>query len=78
MNVGPMINGYLKNELAGSGMVVWTGREKHAAGEMNDEGLVDYISRGYVQKLIHLIAAADIFKEHRQQDIATRWVQHRQ
>ncbi|OJI99182.1 hypothetical protein ASPVEDRAFT_38649 [Aspergillus versicolor CBS 583.65] len=46
MNVGPMINGYLKNELAGSGMVVWTGREKHAAGEMSDEGLVDYISRG--------------------------------
>ncbi|KAL4912725.1 dihydroxy-acid/6-phosphogluconate dehydratase [Aspergillus aurantiobrunneus] len=46
MNVGPMINGYLKNELAGSGMVVWTGREMHAAGEMSDEGLVDYISRG--------------------------------
>ncbi|KAI9368087.1 dihydroxy-acid/6-phosphogluconate dehydratase [Aspergillus egyptiacus] len=46
MNVGPMLNGYLKNELAGSGMVVWKGREMHAAGEMNDEGLVDYISRG--------------------------------
>jgi dihydroxy-acid dehydratase len=49
MNVGPMINGYLKNELAGSGMVVWTGREMYAAGEINEEGLVDYISRGYVQ-----------------------------
>ncbi|KAL4737146.1 dihydroxy-acid/6-phosphogluconate dehydratase [Aspergillus similis] len=46
MNVGPMINGYLKNELAGSGMVVWTGREMHAAGELDDEGLVDLISRG--------------------------------
>ncbi|KAL2856971.1 dihydroxy-acid/6-phosphogluconate dehydratase [Aspergillus pseudodeflectus] len=46
MNVGPMINGYLKNELAGSGMVVWTGREMYAAGEINEEGLVDYISRG--------------------------------
>ncbi|KAL4923489.1 IlvD/Edd family dehydratase [Aspergillus undulatus] len=46
MNVGPMINGYLKNELAGSGMVVWTGREMHAAGQMDDAGLVDYISRG--------------------------------
>ncbi|KAL4975565.1 dihydroxy-acid/6-phosphogluconate dehydratase [Aspergillus desertorum] len=46
MNVGPMINGYLKNQLAGSGMVVWTGREMHAAGELDDEGLVDLISRG--------------------------------
>ncbi|KAL2837837.1 dihydroxy-acid/6-phosphogluconate dehydratase [Aspergillus pseudoustus] len=46
MNVGPMLNGYLKNELAGSGMVVWTGREMYAAGEINEEGLVDYISRG--------------------------------
>ncbi|KAL4968367.1 IlvD/Edd family dehydratase [Aspergillus stella-maris] len=46
LNVGPMINGYLKDELAGSGMVVWTGRELHAAGQMDDEGLVDYISRG--------------------------------
>jgi dihydroxy-acid dehydratase len=49
MNVGPMINGYLKNELAGSGMVVWTGREMHAAGKLDDEGLVDLISRGYVE-----------------------------
>ncbi|PYH41621.1 IlvD/Edd family dehydratase [Aspergillus saccharolyticus JOP 1030-1] len=46
MNVGPMLNGYVKNELAGSGMVVWKGREKYAAGEINTEEFVDYISRG--------------------------------
>lgn len=43
-----MLNGYLKNdELAGSGMVVWKGREMYAAGEINREEFVDYISRGY-------------------------------
>lgn len=42
-----MLNGYLKNdELAGSGMVVWKGREMYAAGEINREEFVDYISRG--------------------------------
>ncbi|PYI21060.1 putative dihydroxy acid dehydratase [Aspergillus violaceofuscus CBS 115571] len=46
MNVGPMLNGFVKNELAGSGMVVWKGREKYAAGEINTEQFVDYISRG--------------------------------
>ena len=48
MNVGPMLNGYLKNELAGSGMVVWKGREMYSAGEITREEFVDYISRGYV------------------------------
>lgn len=37
LNVGPMLNGYLKNDLAGSGMVVWRGREMYAAGEMDRE-----------------------------------------
>ncbi|EAW14487.1 IlvD/Edd family dehydratase [Aspergillus clavatus NRRL 1] len=46
LNVGPMLNGYLKNELAGSGMVVWKGREKFAAGEINQEEFIDYVSRG--------------------------------
>ena len=48
MNVGPMLNGYVKSELAGSGMVLWKGREMYAAGEINEEELVDYVSRGYV------------------------------
>ncbi|KAJ5812902.1 hypothetical protein N7447_009925 [Penicillium robsamsonii] len=46
LNVGPMLNGYLKNELAGSGMVVWKGREMYAAGEMNREEFMDYVARG--------------------------------
>ncbi|KAL3478663.1 dihydroxy-acid/6-phosphogluconate dehydratase [Aspergillus californicus] len=46
MNVGPMLNGYLKSQLVGSGTIVWAGREMHAAGEINEEELVDYISRG--------------------------------
>jgi dihydroxyacid dehydratase/phosphogluconate dehydratase len=48
LNVGPMLNGYLKNDLAGSGMVVWKGREMYAAGEMNREEFMDYVARGYV------------------------------
>ncbi|KAK1139829.1 hypothetical protein N8T08_011155 [Aspergillus melleus] len=46
LNVGPMLNGYVKNELAGSGMVVWKGREMYAAGEINQEEFIDYVSRG--------------------------------
>ncbi|KAF4210652.1 hypothetical protein CNMCM8980_003687 [Aspergillus fumigatiaffinis] len=46
LNVGPMLNGYMKNELAGSGMVVWKGREKYAAGEISKEEFIDYVSRG--------------------------------
>lgn len=47
-----MLNGYVKNSLAGSGMVVWKGREMYAAGEIGKEGFIDYVSRGYVQKEI--------------------------
>lgn len=46
MNVGPMLNGYMQNKLAGSGMVVWEGRELYAAGEIDKEQFVDYISKG--------------------------------
>ncbi|PLN75939.1 dihydroxy-acid and 6-phosphogluconate dehydratase [Aspergillus taichungensis] len=46
LNVGPMLNGYVKSELAGSGMVLWKGREMYAAGEINEAELVDYVSRG--------------------------------
>ncbi|KAE8146391.1 dihydroxy-acid and 6-phosphogluconate dehydratase [Aspergillus avenaceus] len=46
LNVGPMLNGYVKNELAGSGMVVWKGREMYAAGDINKEEFIDYVSRG--------------------------------
>jgi dihydroxy-acid dehydratase len=46
MNVGPMLNGYLERDLIGSGTVVWKGRELHAAGEIDDEGFIDLITRG--------------------------------
>ncbi|KAA8648213.1 hypothetical protein EYZ11_007549 [Aspergillus tanneri] len=46
LNVGPMLNGYVKNERAGSGMVVWKGREMYAAGEITREEFIDYVSRG--------------------------------
>jgi hypothetical protein len=45
------LNGYLKHDLAGSGMVVWKGREMYAAGEMNREEFMDYVARGYVSTI---------------------------
>lgn len=46
LNVGPMLNGYNKHELIGSGTVLWKARELHAAGEIDDEGLTDMVTRG--------------------------------
>ncbi|SMR45680.1 unnamed protein product [Zymoseptoria tritici ST99CH_1E4] len=48
MNVGPMLNGYVKRGrgLVGSGTVVWKGREMHARGEVGDEGLMELITAG--------------------------------
>lgn len=46
LNVGPMLNGYMKNELIGSGSVVWKARELHAAGEIDDTGLIDMVTKG--------------------------------
>lgn len=48
-----MLNGYVKDDLAGSGMVVWKGREMYAAGEINREEFIDYVSRGYVSVIYH-------------------------
>ena len=46
LNVGPMLNGYNKHELVGSGTILWKARELHAAGEIDDEGLTDLVTRG--------------------------------
>ena len=46
LNVGPMLNGYNELELIGSGAVVWKGREMYAAGELDKDQLLDYISKG--------------------------------
>ncbi|KAJ9295195.1 hypothetical protein DTO271G3_6365 [Paecilomyces variotii] len=46
LNVGPMLNGYNKNELVGSGSIVWKARELYAAGEIDKEEFMDLVSRG--------------------------------
>ncbi|OQE22447.1 hypothetical protein PENSTE_c010G06687 [Penicillium steckii] len=45
MNVGPMLNGYDKSTLVGSGAVLWKGREMYAAGDIDEHEFMDYISR---------------------------------
>lgn len=46
LNVGPMLNGYMKHELIGSGTILWKARELHASGEIDDEGLTEMVTRG--------------------------------
>ena len=46
LNVGPMLNGYNKTELVGSGTILWKARELHASGQIDDEGLTDLVTRG--------------------------------
>ena len=46
LNVGPMLNGYDRKTLMGSGMVVWKARELHAAGELDDQGVFDMVTKG--------------------------------
>lgn len=46
LNVGPMLNGYMGKNLIGSGTVLWKARELHAAGEIDDEQLVEMVTRG--------------------------------
>ncbi len=38
---GPMLDGYLNGELAGSGTLLWENRRKLAAGEISEQQLVD-------------------------------------
>jgi len=46
LNVGPMLNGYDRTQLIGSGTVVWKARELHAAGELDDEGVTEMVVKG--------------------------------
>lgn len=46
LNVGPMLNGYDRHQLIGSGTVVWKTREMHSAGEIDDKGVVDMVTKG--------------------------------
>jgi xylonate dehydratase len=42
-NVGPMLDGWYKGKLAGSGMVVWDGRRMYAEGQINYEEFMDMV-----------------------------------
>lgn len=41
LNVGPMLNGYSKEALAGSGTIVWAQRKRLAAGEIDFSEFLD-------------------------------------
>lgn len=43
-SVGPMLNGYFRGELAGSGSAVWHARNMRAKGEIDDEGFMDIVT----------------------------------
>ena len=46
MNVGPMLNGYDRNNLIGAGTIVWKAEKLYASGAINFEQLVDMIAKG--------------------------------
>jgi dihydroxy-acid dehydratase len=41
---GPMLDGWWKGRLAGSGMVIWEARERHARGEIDDEAFMNMVA----------------------------------
>ena len=41
LSVGPMLNGWHKGERAGSGTIIWQGRQKLASGEIDYEDFMD-------------------------------------
>jgi dihydroxy-acid dehydratase len=43
---GPMLNGYYKNNLAGSGTIVWLARQELAAGKINYDEFLDMVASG--------------------------------
>ncbi|TPX10060.1 uncharacterized protein E0L32_001257 [Thyridium curvatum] len=46
LNVGPMLNGYMQDELMGSGTALWKARELHAAGKIDDTGFTEMVTSG--------------------------------
>ncbi len=43
-SVGPMLNGWFRGKRTGSGTIVWKARELRAAGEIDDEGMLDLVA----------------------------------
>ena len=46
LNVGPMLNGWLKDERIGTGTIMWKARELHAAGKIDTGGFIDMVTKG--------------------------------
>ena len=46
LNVGPMLNGWLKGERIGTGSITWKARDLYAAGKISKEECADLISHG--------------------------------
>ncbi len=44
LNGGPMLNGYWRGKLVGSGAVAWEARKLHAAGEIDDEEFMEMVA----------------------------------
>lgn len=44
LSVGPMLNGWHRGQRTGSGTIMWTARELHATGEIDDEGYIDLVA----------------------------------
>jgi len=44
LNGGPMLNGYWRGKLAGSGTVAWEARKLHAEGEIDDEEFIQLVA----------------------------------
>ena len=44
LSVGPMLNGWFKGELTGSGTIVWRAREMLAAGEIDYKGFIELVA----------------------------------
>lgn len=44
LSVGPMLNGWYKGKRTGSGTIMWTARELHAKGEIDDAGMMELVA----------------------------------
>src|SRR5574341_1820250 len=45
LNVGPMLNGWYKNQRAGSGTIKWEARKLYAGGKIDDKEYIEMVAR---------------------------------
>ena len=43
LNVGPMLNGWMNGARTGSGTIIWSARERHAAGDIDFQQFMDIV-----------------------------------